>query len=124
MAKCVIVSLKIIFQTNCAQPSFNFSLALNILSNYFCVKSSNYFFHLMFIDPVSPIVANFYSCYRENCDFKGFITDQPLINMTPELEMLRVPLIVRLFLFKNVYFNSIDQPNYILALCKPRKSKY
>jgi len=30
---------------------------------------------------------------RENCDFKGFITDQPLINMTPELEMLRVPLI-------------------------------
>ena len=65
---------------------------------------------------------SFCLCYRENCDFKGFITDQPLINMTPELEMLRVPLIVS-FYIKTVYFNFV-QTFYILALCKPRKSKY
>ena len=42
-------------------------------------------------------------CVEKNlCDFEGFMTDQPL-DLTPDLEMLRVPLIV---IFKK-YLNEI-----------------
>jgi len=49
---------------------------------------------------------------RENCDFNGVITEQTL-NLTPQLEMLRVPLIPCV----NPQTTAIDvccrDPNYV-----------
>merc|ERR1711935_1319934 len=49
---------------------------------------------------------------RETCDFKGFITEQTL-NLSPQLEMLRVPLINCV----NMENQNIDvccrDPNYV-----------
>jgi hypothetical protein len=50
---------------------------------------------------------------RVNCDFNGVMTDQVLDNLTPELEMLRVPLIPCINRERN---NNVDvccrDPNY------------
>lgn len=40
---------------------------------------------------------------KTSCDFDGFITEEDFI-ITPDLEMLRVPLIVKNISFKAVIF--------------------
>ncbi len=50
--------------------------------------------------------AQCYCCYffRENCDFEGVMTND-VLDLSPELDMLRVPLIV-----------STKLDNYIISL--------
>ena len=45
-------------------------------------------------------------CVERNfCDFEGFITEKAL-NISPDLEMLRVPLIVSIVLYNIVQYSS------------------
>jgi len=44
---------------------------------------------------------------RENCDFAGVMTDM-ILRLTPELEMLRVPLIVSFSSNQRVDMNLVE----------------
>ena len=55
-------------------------------------------------------------CVEKNlCDFEGFMTDQPL-DLTPDLEMLRVPLIVIKSNFNEMLFLHLNFCSLVLIV--------